>query len=289
MRARLAPLGTDFGHGERDALHLQLDDEYGEYWLAKRAPGPGGGAPPWRRHALVDDTPSQRRALMAGLAWLRDCAAREAPAERLREARAQAGIDPASGSLDAYASSWDETVRNLQEDVVLMHRAPGEETQAIMLHVCFPSSWSPQAAIGRSFQAIHGPVPAFADAPAEAARMEDAMLLRGPFVRFVWSLSPDGALDHDSTRPGPTAWAPGATRGWLRVERQVTVPLAGVDAALFLIRVYRTPFAALSTGQRDILARALAAMPPDVLRYKGLEGRVDHVRCALAAAPRLPP
>jgi hypothetical protein len=56
----------------------------------------------------------------------------------------------------------------------------------------------------------------------------------------------------------------------LRVERQTTVPLPEHAAALFLIRVYLTPFSDLTPEQRATLARALEAMPPHVAAYKGL-------------------
>ena len=60
-------------------------------------------------------------------------------------------------------------------------------------------------------------------------------------------------------------------RGWLRVERQVTVPFPEHEAALFLIRTYLTPFEALGPEQQTTLATAIDCMPKNVLRYKNLD------------------
>ena len=58
----------------------------------------------------------------------------------------------------------------------------------------------------------------------------------------------------------------GQSPGWLRVERQVTVPL--VTCSVFLIRTYLYPFASLTVDQRSLLSRSLRAMPDSFARYK---------------------
>jgi len=48
-----------------------------------------------------------------------------------------------------------------------------------------------------------------------------------------------------------------------------------------LIRTYLYPFASLAQSERVTLARALAAMPEEVRRYKGLDGEPAATAIAL--------
>jgi dimethylamine monooxygenase subunit A len=247
MEAGLKPLSTSFGNGPRDSLPFQLDDEREHYLAAKRRVPAG-------RHRILERGPQDDRVHREVLAWMRSTLRRDHP-----EAFA-------AGPLDSYA----EIGARIQEDFTVLGRASGPG-EAIAVHVSFPSGWRPERIAGASFRGIHGPVPSFADVDAQAESMVRAMIERGPYVRFVWTICADDRLDHhpeegrreDWRREGP---------GWLRVERQVTVPFPALDAALFLIRTYRYPFASLTPGERDVLARALAALPDDVRRYKSLEG-----------------
>ena len=61
----------------------------------------------------------------------------------------------------------------------------------------------------------------------------------------------------------------------------IALLLPAVNAALFLIRVYRYPFASLEPGQQRDLRSALRAMPDPVQRYKGLAGQLPHALAAL--------
>jgi hypothetical protein len=105
-------------------------------------------------------------------------------------------------------------------------------------------------------------------------------------VRFVWTLSADDVLDHHPDEGVRTAWTSESRSGWLRVERQVTVPFSDVNAALFLIRTYLYPFESLACEEQRDLRSALRAMPDAVRRYKGLAQGLDH---ALAVLERSSP
>jgi hypothetical protein len=188
----------------------------------------------------------------------------------------------------------------LQEDLAWMEAAPGEPARARLLHVCFPSGWDPAAKIGRDFAAIHAPV---ADAEllrSSALALSRALTTQGPFVRFVWTVAPDGARSrHPADAPAPMPVdAGGPTPGeaaaptegeaaspWFRCERQVSFPMppgpAGdAAAALFLIRLHLAPLAvAAHTPERlATLRAALDSMSPGTLDYKGLAARLDALR-----------
>ena len=104
--------------------------------------------------------------------------------------------------------------------------------------------------------------------------MVRAMTERGPYVRFVWALCADDALDHHPDVYAGSDWL-AARDVFLRVERQTTVPLCDGQAALFLIRTYVYPFASLTAEQRVTLRRAIANAPEDVRAYKRLPSAAE--------------
>jgi hypothetical protein len=215
------------------------------------------------------------------LAWMRATLAREHPARFDASGPRGPGVLEAGGSEPL--SDFDALLACVQEDAAVVRRLPDGSDVATLLHVCFPSRWVPEALLGVSFRSIHRPVPGFAETDAFASSMLQAMIERGPFVRFVWTLCADDALDHHPEQGTHTPW-PEAERGWLRVERQVTVGFPRLDAALFLIRTYRYAFESLGAQRRARLARAVDAMPESVSRYKGIAGHEIRIRELLDAA-----
>lgn len=270
MKAGLFQFGTDFGNGAADGRFFQVDSEYEQYMREKRACSKAG-VPRYRRHGLLDATEAQRGAHETVLRWLRDTVAKEHPARA-----------PLRRQDETYLSPYDELARNLQEDLVVIQRTPAGTDEVIMAHVCFPGGWRSGDILGRSFLHIHGPVPGFADVEAAAASMVAAMIERGPYVRFVWSLYADKNLDHHPDEGERRAWDDEGSEGWLRVERQVTRPFPEVEASLFIIRTYLYPFASLSQEQRAVLTAALEQMPDEVRRYKHLDADRERIERALA-------
>ena len=173
----------------------------------------------------------------------------------------------------------------LQEDLAWVEGdAPGEAARAMLLHVCWPSGWDPAAKVGLDFATLHAPV-ADADLLRASARpLSRALLSQGPFVRFVWTVAPDGASSrHPADEPAVPDMAP-----WFRCERQVSVPLPGSPdwpggLALFLIRLHVAPLdtVADTPTRRAVLREALASMSAATLAYKGLAGRLDGWRARL--------
>ena len=170
----------------------------------------------------------------------------------------------------------------LQEDVAWIETGADGVARARMLHVCFPSGWDPARKIGSDFATIHAPV---ADADllrSSAPALARALTTQGPFVRFVWTLSPDGTRSRHPADAPP--WPP-SPDPWFRCERQVSLPIAADPsgrpaAALFLIRLHRAPLAqaAHSAERLATLRAALDSMSPATLAYKGLAARLDALR-----------
>ncbi|AKF10941.1 hypothetical protein DB32_008090 [Sandaracinus amylolyticus] len=251
MQAGLIRFGTELGNGARDRLFFQVDDERPRYLAAKRATSPS-------RHVIAGGDDLANRARQSAITWMRETLAREAP-DALRDADAD---HDARDPIEAIA-------RAVQEDVAVLEHGGGEG-RAVALDVRFPSGWRPELLAGASFTRIHAPVPGFAKDDRVSRSMVSSMIGRGPYVRFVWTLSADDALDHHPDSGLRRDWEH-AVRAWLRVERQITVPLDG--ASVFLIRTYLYDVATLDDAQREVVREALRVMPDELREYKKLPTR----------------
>ncbi|MFV8753348.1 heme-dependent oxidative N-demethylase subunit alpha family protein [Nannocystaceae bacterium ST9] len=268
MQAGLLRFPVDLGNGLADRQFFQLDDEAPRYQADKAARLAPGGSPSGPRHLLRERDEAEARAHAAVLAWIDRTLDHEHPDyPRPR--------DP--------SSAYDARLRLLQEDAVVLHRDREGRDAAIMLHVYFPSGWRPERLLGASFADIHGPVPDFVDDPRAAGSMVDAMIERGPYLRFVWAIYPDDVLDHHPDDGGKLPWSAGRA-GFLRIERQITVPFPDVGASLFLIRTYLRPFASLAPIERGTLVRAIEVMSEPIRRYKGVLGHEATILARLRDA-----
>lgn len=191
-----------------------------------------------------------------------------------------AGMPAASRVLDALRATLAEDL------VVLLREARGDGRRAGYLCVAAPSGWDPGARAGASFADLHRPVPHHAPLLTAAAQLVDAMVERGPFVRYVWSLSASAALSHHPNRYPAAPLGSEVARWWLRVERQTTLPVPVAGAALFAIRVLHQPLVeALTTSERrQRLAAAVTAMDAPMLSYKRLTQQRPTLLRYLASA-----
>lgn len=178
------------------------------------------------------------------------------------------------GLLGAVAMS-------LQEDLVLMEQGSDGIARAVVFHVSFPSTWDPATKLGQDLLGLHAPVADNALLQAAARRLGSALVGKGPFVRWVWTVTTDARW---------RAWPPRASAGrhgadsdaaaplFFRLERQTTMPL-GEGYGLFLIRVQVRPLADVLTRPErlPLLQASLRSMSEAMVRYKGLGGVRDRV------------
>ncbi|MFP8873102.1 MAG: heme-dependent oxidative N-demethylase subunit alpha family protein, partial [Myxococcota bacterium] len=214
MLPRLQPFGKDCGNPAQDRLFFQLDEEFEAYRHAKISATQPGGAAPRERLRVQCPGDRERDAHRAILAWMDRTLAAEQPAR----------FAGAPARPTDIRECWDAIALDVQEDLVALQRTPAGADAVIAVHVCFPSDWRPETTAGWDFRRIHEPVPQFADHPDTARSLADAMIERGPYVRFVWTLCGDDVLDHHPEEGKRLRWEAAPRRGWLRVERQVTVP-----------------------------------------------------------------
>ena len=253
MQAGLFRFGTDFGNGHADRLFFPRDASTPRYLAEKARVLAAYPA----RDAYSIKSERDEASVLGAQAWLCDTLRSEAQLDLAALPRAQLGSQ-------------------LMEDFAVLGRDDAGNDCTLWLHACFPSGWHPEHVVGRSFTQIHARIPAFEAVAQKAPSLVDALLTRGPYVRFVWTVSADDALDHHPDEGGRAPWSATTARGFLRVERQTTVPLPAVSACVFLIRTYLYGFDELATPQREILAQALAQMPAELQRYKSLEAAVPR-------------
>jgi hypothetical protein len=259
MQPGLFRFGTDFGNGADDQRYFPRDDTSARYLSEKArvlAAFPG-------RNARVPSTPEHERCLEAATRWF-------------VQALAQEGLEAAA------RTPLERLGEELVEDFVVLQRDDAGADRAVCVNACFPSGWRPEQLLGQSFAQIHGAIPGITSLLSKSRSLVDAMVERGPYVRFVWTISADDELDHHPEQGRRAAWSPGTARGYLRVERQTTVPLPEVDASIFLIRTYLYGFDELPPAERATLATALLQMPAEILRYKRLQAALPRALELLA-------
>ncbi|CAM3725577.1 heme-dependent oxidative N-demethylase subunit alpha family protein [Deinococcus frigens] len=170
---------------------------------------------------------------------------------------------------------------NAPEDLAIIARDPqtGRDWLAAT-HVLSPERWDPRDKLGRDFVAVHSPVAGAGPMNATVSRLVDAVIGRGPFVRFVWGIALDYWLDHHPATLEPGEAAPfDPDTAFVRVERQTLTGFPAAHGALFTIRPYLYPLevAVQTPAQARALAAALRTMTPGQQIYKGLRGILPNL------------
>jgi hypothetical protein len=138
--------------------------------------------------------------------------------------------------------------------------------------VCFPNRWDVRGKLGLPVEAIHGPVPGY---DRDLARPVDTLLGRlrpeRGLARSNWALLPDPSLHQPEGRDPPAGFDPAGL--WFRLERQTLRRLPVHGSVLFTIRTLQWPLPEVAADRpaAQALADAVAALPPELARYKDLE------------------
>jgi dimethylamine monooxygenase subunit A len=163
---------------------------------------------------------------------------------------------------------------SVQEDLVLMEQGADGAVRAALLQVAFPSAWDPATKVGQDLFGLHAPVADNAQLQAAASRLATALISKGPFVRWVWTVTADPRWRAWPPLP-PPAPVPAQDMAppplYFRLERQATMPL-GEGYGLFLIRVQVRPLEEVLSqpGRLALLQASLRSMSDAMVRYKNL-------------------
>lgn len=188
-------------------------------------------------------------------------------------------VNGASGESFAPASFADAPLelagRLVQEDLCLMQAGEGGY-RLVAAVLCFAAHWRLADKLGLPLDAIHGPVPGFAERLAgPASRFFSGLRAHRPVWRLNWSLvdTPELFLPPEH-RTSPVELRPedAGDRLWLRVERQTLRRLPKTKDVLFTIRTHVAPLADVLDGPAAAaaLAARLCEMPEAMARYKNI-------------------
>lgn len=268
----LRPFGTDFGNGRLDECVFQFDTDFDRYRENKRESGR-------RRSAYVGRRELEPHVAAAAAGFVAGRLSREHPSlfER-RGARLCCRLTGDMVPLDGGLDTLDALLRNVQEDLCIVS-VDGDRDWISYVNVCAPSHWDPSTKLGLSFFDGHQIVPGFDRVNQGAKALVDAMVHKGPWVRFVWGLETDDRLDHHPVAPSGVdgrEWNGRAfhTRPFVaRYERQTLWGLPEAGAALFFIRVGFVRDRELAND--PALREAVLSMSPEARRYKGLEAEFE--------------
>lgn len=172
------------------------------------------------------------------------------------------------------ADGLDLLAMNLPCDLAIV-KQDGDRDWNAYLHVSQPSHWRPEEKIGLPFVATHVPIPHFEKVNAAAPKLVEAMVSRGPWVRFVWGFETDTELDHHPDRATGRSFN---TKPFVvRTERQVLLPLPQCGASIFLIGVGFIDRGTIlaDAGLRCPLRAALVGMSPQAREYKGVSAEFE--------------
>lgn len=185
-------------------------------------------------------------------------------------------------------SLLDALMLQVQEDLAITRRTDPETDFLAYLNLCSASHWSPADKIGKNFFKVHASIPGSEKLIKASKNLVEAMINKGPFVRFVWSFVTDTRLNHHPEPPpgeDPLKWKGRSFDGskdnpfYLRVERQVTWGMPELNLSLFTIRVSFIPALDIKANPKwaEQMRLALQSMTPASRQYKGVAQCFDEL------------
>ena len=292
VKPGLFPLGTDFGNDRLDQRVFQIDSNYREYIRQKnRALNEN------IQKYFCTDNPSLQSLIQVSnyiakqlcyeypeyftLEKNEDHLIMHCCVEKsLNQPDVYIPTRTASTDINLALSAINDLMQHIQEDIAIIELNEKGQDCISLLHLCFPNHWSAEDKIGKSFISSHMPVPGMSKINQRITQLLDAMINKGPFVRFAWGLSTDRRLNHHPEAPASVSqkncsgrhFDPEHPELYLRVERQVINGFPDINAALFTIRTYFYDVSDIKNRpeKRDALVSALQTMSPEALTYKGL-------------------
>jgi hypothetical protein len=299
----LFQFGTDFGNGAQDRKLFQIDREFDRYRqnklearsedltkyyrIERYARAEGATVAQFIIMRLAKEYPQYFSISRSGGTIGLACALTNECLRFDQEFNLVEVQGPDNPVAPAYVSALDALACQVQEDLsVISARSTGEHWVSA-IHACAPNYWSPAEKAGQGFAAVHAPVAGMEQTNRAQQAMVDAMIFKGPYVRFTWGLTTDRYLNHHpNPAPGhdPLLW-----RGrhfslqsphlYLRAERQVSWGFPEIGCALFTIRTYLTDCAILKEDpdKRKSLVSAIDGMSDAQLAYKGLVNQAGDI------------
>jgi hypothetical protein len=199
-----------------------------------------------------------------------------------------------------YHDALDALACQVQEDFAIVCKSAFDRDWLGAIHLCMANRWAAEDKIGQPFQQVHKPVAGMQNDTRVSAALVNAMIHKGPFVRFAWGLTTDSSLNlHPRSQLGRAATMQPARRFdpqspslHMRIERQTLWPFPEQLASLFTIRTYVKDCEEIRSDEHknSQLVANINSMTEQQLRYKGLDRDREQilgwlVRGELASSP----
>ena len=158
------------------------------------------------------------------------------------------------------------------EDLVVLAREDGE-WKIVAGAVLFPSRWKLSEKIGKGMDAVHTPVPGFAEALAPYMTATfDKITADRPVWRKNWSLHSTSDLHQPTSIHAPAT----PENYWWRTERQTLTRATCGEFLYFTIRNRAEPLSWITENPESaaLFAQTLESLLPETIEYKGLVS--DH-------------
>jgi hypothetical protein len=166
------------------------------------------------------------------------------------------------------------------EDLVVLAREENE-WKIVAGAVLFPSRWKLSEKIGKGMDAVHTPVPGFAEALAPYMTATfDKISTDRPVWRKNWSLHSTSDLHQPTSIHAPAE----PKNYWWRTERQTLTRAACGDFLYFTIRNRAEPLSWIKESPESaaLFAQTLESLIPETIEYKGLvsdhQNIIDYLR-----------
>jgi len=168
----------------------------------------------------------------------------------------------------------------IAEDLVVLARED-DEWKIVAGAVLFPSRWKLSEKLGKGMDAVHTPVPGFAEALAPYMTATfDKITADRPVWRKNWSLHSTADLHQ------PTSIHAAATpeNYWWRTERQTLTRAACGEFLYFTIRNRAEPLKWIKEDPQSatFFAETLESLRPETIEYKGIvydhQKIIDYLR-----------
>ena len=158
------------------------------------------------------------------------------------------------------------------EDLVVLSREENE-WKIVAGAVLFPSRWKLSEKIGKGMDAVHTPVPGFAEALAPYMTATfDKITADRPVWRKNWSLHSTPDLHQPTSIHTPAT----PDNYWWRTERQTLTRAVCGEFLYFTIRNRAEPLSWIKENPEsaELFAQTLESLLPETIEYKGLVS--DH-------------
>lgn len=293
----LKPLNFNFGNGDYDQRIFQITSHFNEYRKNKLACRKERLS---KYFATANLTPQQTLVLAQ---FIIKNLVKEYPSFFIFDAQKMIFTNQLTGDQITLNSSYqlidfkniknenidpvpthvlDALALQFEEDYALCSRRADLTDDMSMIHLCSGSHWACEDKIGQSFLRVHSPIPHFDKIGKVSANMIEAMINKGPFVRFVWSFVTDTRLNHHPIAPdgidqfewkGRSFNSQLTTPFYLRVERQVVYGLPEIDSSFFGIGISFIDGNKIKSDNymKENLIGALNSMSPESRIYKGVD------------------